>query len=127
MFSDSPPAASRGFVCDPTDDDGHRLSPEQLEYYKQIPLEVLQAELRSWYAKLHALEASEAPNVELTNHETQFSPLRIVQSVKSAHRADIADASAGVALESNEVLNIMESQQSKFLLVEGRAGIGKTT
>ncbi|CUG32603.1 receptor-type protein kinase, putative [Bodo saltans] len=114
------------FQFDAADDDGHQLPPEEREYNAQIPLEVLQAELRCWYGDLHALETSAVANVEL-NRMSLFASLRIVRSVKSAHRADAADDFDGASMESTEVIAVMDSEKSRFLLVEGRAGIGKTT
>ncbi|CUI14851.1 Hypothetical protein, putative, partial [Bodo saltans] len=118
------------FVFSAADDDVSQLTPEQCDYFQQIPLSMLQWELRCLYFDLYATERSTvAPQISL-NRMALYTSLRIVHSVASAHRVDASDSYAsyeGSSMESTEVFSIMDARRWKSLLVEGRAGIGKTT
>ncbi|CUG86358.1 Hypothetical protein, putative, partial [Bodo saltans] len=114
-------------IYDVSEDNGNLMSELRRQYILS-PLEVLRMELRCLYSNLHAHECSTvAPEIEL-NRMMLYTSLRIVQSVSpSAHKESAADNYEGASMDSSKVLTIMDSQDAKFLLVEGRAGIGKTT
>ncbi|CUG93010.1 leucine-rich repeat protein, putative [Bodo saltans] len=118
------------FVYSAANDDVSLLTPEHRDYFQQIPLSMLQREVRCLYFDLYARERSTvATQIEL-NRMALYTSLRIVHSVALAHREDASDSHAsyeGSSMESTEVLSIMDERGCRSLLVEGRAGIGKTT
>ncbi|CUF56672.1 receptor-type protein kinase, putative, partial [Bodo saltans] len=127
MLSGRRPIPQAALIYDASEDSGDRLSEAQRQCILS-PLEVLRMELRCLFSDLHAHECSTvAPGIEL-NRMMLYTSLRIVQSVSpSAHKESAADNYEGASMDSSKVLTIMEAQDARFLLVEGRAGIGKTT
>ncbi|CUG45236.1 Hypothetical protein, putative [Bodo saltans] len=108
--------------------DGHHLTVDQRRYFAAYPLPLLQVELRCVYHELHATETSAiAPSIELSRMG-MYTSLRIMHAPSAAmYRGDAAESYEGASMESTEVLSTMEAKNWRSLLVEGRAGIGKTT
>ncbi|CUE69363.1 Hypothetical protein, putative, partial [Bodo saltans] len=115
-------------LYNPEEDDGHHLTADQRRYYAAYPLSLLQVELRCVYHELHATETSTiAPSIELSRMG-MYTSLRIMHAPSAAaYHKSSADSYEGASMESTEVLMTMEAKNWRSLLVEGRAGIGKTT
>ncbi|CUG84756.1 Hypothetical protein, putative, partial [Bodo saltans] len=121
--------ASRNFLLyDPREDDGHHLTTDQRRYYADYPLQLLQVALRNVYHELDATETSVMGHSIKLSRMGMYTALRIVHAPSvMTHRGTAAESYEGALMESTEVLSATKSKGWKSLLVEGRAGIGKTT
>lgn len=115
-------------LYDPFEDDGHHLTVDQRRYYADYPLQLLQVELRKVYHELDAMETSVMGHSIKLSRMRMYTSLRIVHvPTAMTHRETAAESYEGALMESTEVLSAMKSKGWRSLLVEGRAGIGKTT
>ncbi|CUG91165.1 Hypothetical protein, putative, partial [Bodo saltans] len=115
-------------LFDPREDDGHRLTTDQRRYYADYPLQLLQVALRNVYHELDATETSIMGRSIKLSRMGMYTSLRIAHAPSAlTHRGTTAESYEGALMESTEVLSAMRSKGWRSLLVEGRAGIGKTT
>ncbi|CUF37306.1 Hypothetical protein, putative, partial [Bodo saltans] len=104
------------------------LTSEQARCFADYPLQLLQVELRCLYHELYAKETSAVSDKVQLDRMDLYTSLRIVHAPSAAtYRGAATDNFEGASMESTEVLVTMDTNGSRSLLVEGRAGIGKTT